>query len=306
MSDPRLRRCSAPKIRAGRARRVGTRGDTSGGPPEDGGREAEAWSKARQYCAVMCHAGGVWHMGLLNKGFEIAGATPGAVQGWTVSIVSSAQFLPDFSGGGGTPTPAESFETGWGNDAYGFALGPATCGSFNTGLQTSPYEGFEVEWGNQGYQFYLGATLGATFGPNNAPAEGFETGWSNDSYLFELGPNDATAPSFQGSGDAETFETGWSNDAYQTSLGAVTDASFHGSPVEDFENVVGDKPFVAQASPLNLFLCADHHLENGTPVQVVGPGLPSGAAPGITYFIANATTNDFRLSSSPGGTRWSC
>lgn len=243
-------------------------------------------------------------MGLANKGFETAGASSGAAQGWTTTVLATLQKLPNFNGGLGPNTPVETFEAGWFNTTFTWFFTPSdvVVVSFNTGLETSPYESFEVQWSNEGYLFALGSAVEATFG-GGLSADGFESGWSNDSYLFFFGPGDTTSLVLQLGGDTEMFEEGWDNDTYAVALGAATIVAFDGPVpqlVEDFDHVSPRKAFVASLAN-DVFVSAAHGFTNGMPVKLKGPGLPNGFAASVLYYVLYLTVDHFQLSLTLGG-----
>lgn len=59
---------------------------------------------------------------------------------------------------------------------------------------------------------------------------------------------------------------------------------------------------ISEATP-GVVTWTAHGLANGTPVTLSTTGtLPTGLAPGVTYFVVGTNTNTFNLAATPGGT----
>ncbi len=240
---------------------------------------------------------------LSNRSFEAAGVLPGEAASWSVALSSSGEILANFSDGIVPPIPVETFETGWGNNDYATKITDANSflSAFGSGDTTTDHENFETGWGNDNYLTQLGGTFAATMS-DGGEVEHFETGWDNDNYKTAFDDIDLIDAVMTGGGNTETFETGYGNDTYLTTISSFFEASFDGdgSTVEDFEQVSPIRSFVAdQAS--DVFISADHAMPVDHPVNVKGPGLPSGFATGVIYYVRSPTTNTFKLSLTAGG-----
>lgn len=246
-------------------------------------------------------------MALTNRSFETPGASHGQADGWTTTIVGTAEILADFSGGVLPPIPVETFETGYDNDAFAIEITPlnSILSAFGSGDDTTDHEGFETGYGNDNYLFQLSSVVGTVM-TDAGEVEHFETGYDNDSYLLALDPGGVIDATMTSGGNTETFETGYGNDTYLTSLSSVLEASMdgNGSTVEDFDQVSPIRTFVADDAT-NEFISALHGMPLDHPVNVKGPGLPSGIAAGVLYYVLNPTANRFQLGLAPstmGGT----
>lgn len=246
-------------------------------------------------------------MALSNRSFEAAGASFGLAANWTTTVVGTVDILADFSGGAVPPIPVETFETGYGADDYETEITQdnSVLSAFGSGDNTTDHEGFETGWGNDDYIFQLSSVVGTVMG-DGGEVETFENGYDNDDYLWELDPLALIEASMTGGGTVETFESGYGNDTYLTALSGTTSASMdgNGSTVEDFEQVSPIRTFVADSGS-NLFIAAGHAMPLDHPVNVKGPGLPSGFAAGVLYYVLNPTTDNFQLGLTPdslGGT----
>lgn len=129
---------------------------------------------------------------LSNLSFETAGATSGSAAGWTVTIVSSAVAYSNFNGGSGPPSPAETYEVGWGADDYLFALAAEdkAASEFDGDKIVTPVvvESYErwITW-----MPVLSSYATAVFSPYAGVVEDYELGWPSIAIEAELDGGDA-------------------------------------------------------------------------------------------------------------------
>lgn len=187
-------------------------------------------------------------MSVDNASFEVAGATPGEADGWSVLSVADDVYAAFDA----TPEAVEDFEESWSsNESYKFAFtGPPTDLTRAEWQTTDPapkvVEDFETFWNsNQSYVYGLSAAVASFDTGTPEDFEDFEEEWdANESYVFAV-PDWAleTVASFDAGvpQDFEDFEEEWdANESYLFEfVGVGTDlaaAAFEGPlDYEDFE-----------------------------------------------------------------------
>ena len=173
-------------------------------------------------------------MGLLNPGFETAGAQPWLANGWTLSAVTSLEEIAGF----GVPEEAwEGFER-WHTLRASLADVTAVLAFFGSALVG--HEQFEAGWANTVYLRELPPAQLVTGSFGGRPVEDCESDWSNAPYAREWAAVSASAGVFAGV-PVEPFEQRWrGNEAYVRTWAAVVSsaATFDAGAqaVEDFEN----------------------------------------------------------------------
>lgn len=208
-------------------------------------------------------------------------------------------------------------ETRGGSSSLSVTGGTAAAAfDFPAGSQTEPStpefgEDFEEGWDtNQGFFFEL-ITVAAAFYDVGTPQnfEDFEEEWgSNESFVFDFAGGSFTAASYD-TGTPESFEDledEWdSNETFSFVLGAVTAAEYDSGGIsethEDFEETALDQIFTLDIAGDRLDATA-HGLTNGDKITLSSDGLLStDLSPNLTYFVINATVNDFQISKTSGG-----
>lgn len=124
--------------------------------------------------------------------------------------------------------------------------------------------------------------------------EWFTSGWSNDDYMTTI----------NGQNFWESFLS-WIPDPYITDTIGGTEAEFGTgegpATVEYFTDIRPDTIFVADPD-MNTFIAPNHYLFDEEPVFVLSTGTrPSGLAQNIQYYVIFLSTNEFKLSKTPGG-----
>lgn len=65
-------------------------------------------------------------------------------------------------------------------------------------------------------------------------------------------------------------------------------------------NAGSPKEFIADTTA-DTITCTAHGFSNGQKVVIYGDTVPSGLTEGTVYYVSAATTNNFQLAASPGG-----
>jgi len=173
-------------------------------------------------------------MGVLNPGFEDAGASGGLAEHWTLTSHTALERVAGFG-----PDPhrgREDFER-WTELLNGFADGQLVMGLFDA--LAEGYEDFADGWGTDVYLTELpNAVITAHFG--GGAVEDCEAGWSNDAFALAWNAVGDDTGLFNCEGH-EDFEEQWrSNESYRWLWSSVPSdtAMFDAGAedVEDFEN----------------------------------------------------------------------
>lgn len=234
-----------------------------------------------------------------NLSFETAGAAPGEASGWTATVVSSAEEHVDFSGGGGAaPRPLESFELGWGADAFAYTLTTAEFATYDSALVTpaTTVETFS-RWSGSAPFLYDLASAEALLFTGGGELDSFDTGWGVTAFKTSFSPGDVSALPL------ESFELV----GYKTSFspGDTAYASFDGDnaeTIEDFEETFLAFTFTVAPGPAAVFTATAHGRANGDVFYPSSTGsLPPELDANTRLYIRDRATNTFKVSLSPGG-----
>ncbi len=237
---------------------------------------------------------------VVNPGFENAGATQGAAFAWTTTSVAAAEEIAIY-GGAGEDTPWDTFEGGWSNDGYLFAL-PGASPRALYGPPADPLlaESFEHGWMGTVLDLYFVELVDAIEGVFQSPVkpETFEADWGAEPYLYAFEPGDISL------GPSDDFEAGWGNDTYDFTLGSATAALYGIGPaaVETFEDVYVPRVFTVDPGTDTLISLVNFALSVGDEV-VLRAGeagqLPTPFTEDPTYFVsADGALLTLRLSES--------
>lgn len=205
----------------------------------------------------------------------------------------------------GALLPVEGYQLGWTGAGYLFALATPTPATFPSALpQGTTYEGYD-RWAFPYLADLEGYLTDASFGAG--VVETYAAGWGTDNYAATNAS--VTYATFGGAATTETYADGWGTDNYAGTVATPTGATWSGDLALTAERYSPAYPEVAYtAIPATDKLSAEAHgLVNGVRVRLANAGYPAGAAfpaplsPHVSYYVVNATTDDFKLSTTFGG-----
>ncbi len=244
-----------------------------------------------------------------NGSFEIADATPGEAQFWTLTPVATTGTIATFSGADGAFVRLEQFDHGWGTAGYlmdpadGPTGTPAIFDPTNGPVDTEQFN----NWNNKKtYALDVNTGITAEFTSDTIGQvvllEQFDEGWDTADWTVEP----ATGVLF-----TDAFDAGWSTDTWAADVTSGTAAMFDGgtNAIESFENAWPDILFVVEPG---TDLCTAPSMPsfgpppNNFPVTIVTTGgYPAGLTENRTYFLRNVSAVGggftFNLSKTSGG-----
>lgn len=238
-------------------------------------------------------------MAINNGSFETPGTSAWLADGWTSTFVYSGWLIADF--GVDSPLSVETFGPGWANPVY-----VSTIDGINAPFDSTWVPGnLFTPNGVESFLYWRKFTRRTTIlGPSalffytltssSLPVECFTSGWNNDAFATGITGQDFWESFIQ-----------WMPNPYNTDTVGGTEAEFGtgGGPltVEYFTDIRPDTVFVADLDT-NTFLAPNHYLFDEEPVFVLSTGTrPGGLAQNIQYYVIFLSTNEFKLSKTPGG-----
>jgi hypothetical protein len=243
-----------------------------------------------------------------NGSFEVAGATPGLADGWSLSVGSTSGAVATFNGGTGPVISLEQFDIGWGTDTYLLDPADGSPGTPTIFSDTTPVDTESFDDWNSGKPYALDVNTGVSmeFTSDTPPQvlllEDFDEGWGTAEWAAEP---------VGGTEFEDNFDTGWSTSSWASDVVAGTDAMFDEGTIdtESFEEAYPDILFVADEA---TDVCTTTNMPSlGPPaddfkVTILTTGAyPAGIVENQVYYLQDVTTVGsgftFKLSKTFGG-----